>query len=1279
MNSKTEITSIFKQLLNLHRKPETSSMSNCHALIKSLNKNPQEWNNYIHSIKEIKYKDIDFFNFLIANGADIKILLPYKNQLIQRSAEKAELIFLTWLVERCQFYIGRDPKQAINSLAQHPLIACITPAHQQVREYLIEKMLDHRCSCDTPLIIATHYSDIPLFHYLIEQKKHDINTPNINNETPLMFATAKHSRQTLELLLGLNVNALHRSKSGHNALHFAIVNGNILAVKKLLDHITTNHPTFELKSLKGLLHFTITYGQDLKLTQIILSLLFIHIDKHSLNAQGVNLAVFACISGKLDLAQWLINDHQLDVMHIDNDGMNALHLCILNDKKKEFQWLINEQKISTEVRTSEGLTPLLVAAAENDKWFINYLIKHEHVDITATDHKERSILHFLAIHNDWEKISYLIKHNKIDIHAKMQDQSTLLDIAIERSNNEIINGCIKLSQENSHIRLTQLIKSKNLKELLKFFCKNATLETPDTYRYIEDGQTPLHIACATKDRNIIQDLIKTFKLNINYRNAHLERPLALIINMQQPTLAKWFIEQFDPALTKLDAGSATAAYLACKQGLTELTIYCIEKDTSIINIQHPYADPVLNIAVTNNQLEIVKLIWNLLISKKPPEHQIKLCSPKVIEYIINNKIYTPSSVIYQTVTVDSVTVETTEPLPTIELNWILQQINENNLAALTALKTRSDLDDFFTQNAFTLAKYALQSIHHRMAVHILRIPNIYHNLEDQNDELANLCIQTKNMHKLKAFIKCRNTNLNHILCLAIAQQNEECVRLLLSYERIRLNAHLNNNQACLLACKSPMILMDLLELENVKLQVTLDTTDALLFELVKIGDVDNLITLLAIENIHTHLSKELLIKAYEMAKELQHEDIVELFMLFDDIKEHLQIPTDPTELAVTTNTSEIRLMNHVPIYVYVPYEIIPDQQMQWLPQPINLTPSIAIDVPIDNYTDDSFYNTLYDAVEGRQHELVRQLLMDSSVISREPTFYTHLCFMAIMHNDLAMLKLIFSNHIVYPQLTNKHKMLCLAIFHSDANIVSFLLQDPQISTQLAHRQAYVLRAAAQVGSFAIVDQLLAMNSIKTCDSFYKMSAFRKALSNKHKGIAFRLLEIPEVFQQAVFTNKPLHDDILLFIKNKLLAATCVDYTYEQFRLYRLILAYCIQKNDPYWNTQLNRWFATPIFRNSAHLSINNRAIHNESLQIAQMNNNKTAASILLTIEQVKQIAINQNFYKTQNPGLDLEKCLHEELNIQVNSATPRRDKFFLEEKPRSGAQNTKTTPPKTCC
>ena len=306
-----------------------------------------------------------------------------------------------------------------------------------------------------------------------------------------------------------------------------------------------NHFVSKLCPKASLIHSIVNYGNFDVVKQILLAH---HYNDHSLlDRNGNTLLHSACVSGKLDIVQCLVEEMNYDINCKNNIGNTPLHIAIEWGSVDIVEYLLKKGCIINQ--TNElGQTPLYISVLHERKNILTSLLSMN-VDVNAvTNDTQESALHIACCCDSVDMALLLLEcdqqscHNSVDTYG----------------DTPLFNAC---RIENADLKLIGLMIRKGCKSR---FVNTATKETP------------IHIAC----RKGRIDIMKT-----------------LLYDDQGPVNQCNYVEM-------------SLLHLACYNDDTEMVEFLLCSGICEVNGLDILGFAPLHIAATRNIINIAKLLLN---------------------------------------------------------------------------------------------------------------------------------------------------------------------------------------------------------------------------------------------------------------------------------------------------------------------------------------------------------------------------------------------------------------------------------------------------------------------------------------------------------------------------------------------------------------------------------------------------------------------------------------------------------------------------------------------
>ena len=391
-----------------------------------------------------------------------------------------------------------------------------------------------------PLHVACHSGNIGLVTFLIKGMKCDVRATNKHGRTCVSFACSSKNLNLVQLLIKkYKLNRFAADKYGITALHIAAENNCIDILEwysqqysvDIANHSSKNkytlaHLAANNGALKFLKHLINEYQCDVNATSSDTGSTSLHLACESghlsvvlyltsLPQCNVSATTFdgstvlhkTCMyisSQSSPILKHLVENHQLDLCAVNDDGMAPIHIACSKGKLDSVQYIIEHSPSLLELPESRyGHTPFLISIIYNQLKVVQYLIS-KNCNLFASDGEGYNSAHLLAMNGHLNTLKYLVDNNYCDLNATDCQERTPLHIAILADQFEIIEYILNKSIPSVSVDWLRKVKYL-LDSPQDLHTTNLHINAQD-----KDGNTPLHLACQKGKKDIVSLLIKSF-------------------------------------------------------------------------------------------------------------------------------------------------------------------------------------------------------------------------------------------------------------------------------------------------------------------------------------------------------------------------------------------------------------------------------------------------------------------------------------------------------------------------------------------------------------------------------------------------------------------------------------------------------------------------------------------------------------------------------------------------------------------------------------------------
>ena len=375
---------------------------------------------------------------------------------------------------------------------------------------------------ETLLHLACKTDAVEIVNFLIQ---HDYCDPNIkaqSGEGPLFIACKRKQFDIVKCFSNSTCNFNQTDAQSNTPLHIACSNNALDIVKLLLHHCNidaaNSNGDTPLHVACKLIHHDILKclleGQSRKLD-------------HLENNVGLTPLLCACSSGAIDCVQFLIQEQYSDPVETDQEGNTALHYACIAGKVNVAEYLITTGKFDLKRRNTSGYPPLFCALEHGNDELVKHIVEKRYVDLDDPKHALKtkdeciSLLHFAFCSKE-----HLMRrmHTLYRIPFLSVPIGTHLCQRCELIKSLITGGYCNINQQDSKGNTLLHFVCKQLDEEMLFFLLNTDACEVNCVNL--DGTTPLHLACS--ELSLVKALLESGRIkNVSPRDKNGKTPIQL--------------------------------------------------------------------------------------------------------------------------------------------------------------------------------------------------------------------------------------------------------------------------------------------------------------------------------------------------------------------------------------------------------------------------------------------------------------------------------------------------------------------------------------------------------------------------------------------------------------------------------------------------------------------------------------------------------------------------------------------------------------------------------
>ena len=357
----------------------------------------------------------------------------------------------------------------------------------------------------------------------------DVNATNKNNETALMLACEKGSKEAINVLLSAGADPSIAKADGDTGLHYAVYGDcNKEVLQSILRHGVDVNATNK-KNVAALMiachkgntdsiDTLLNAGADLNIpdckgamcihhavvnscSKDVLQTIVNHgSDVNATNANNVTALMLACQKGSKDAINVLLNAGA-DPNIAKVNGDTWLHYAAYGDCSKEVLQVIFSHGVDVNATNGKNETALMIACHKGNTDAVHTLL-NAGADLNIPDCKGAMCIHHAVVNSCSKDMLEILVNHGADVNATNKKNVTALMLACEKGNKDVISVLINAGADGNTC-LHYAVYGDCNKEVLQVIVKHgADVNVTDKY-----NQTLLMIACGKGNEETISVLL----------------------------------------------------------------------------------------------------------------------------------------------------------------------------------------------------------------------------------------------------------------------------------------------------------------------------------------------------------------------------------------------------------------------------------------------------------------------------------------------------------------------------------------------------------------------------------------------------------------------------------------------------------------------------------------------------------------------------------------------------------------------------------------------------
>ena len=462
---------------------------------------------------------------------------------------------------------------------------------------------------DTCVSIACSSKNLNLVQLLIQQYKLNPFAGNKYDFRELLHVAVENDCiDILEWCQQYSVDiANYSSRNSHTLVHLAAYNGALKFLKQLINEYPCDVNATTTDTGSTCLHLACE-GGHLPIVLYLTSLSQCNILATTFDGSTVLHKTCMCISSQsFPILKHLVGNYQLDLCAVNDDGMAPIHIACSKGQLDSVQYIIEHSPSLLELPESiHGHTPFLISVIYNQLKVVQYLIS-KNCNLFASDGEGYKSAHLLAMNGSLNTLKYLVDNNYCDLNATDHQECTPLHVAILTDQFEIIEYILNKSIPSVSIDWLREVKYL-LDSPQDLHTTNLHINAQD-----KDGNTPLHLACEKRKKNIVSLLVKSCHSSSYFliANKKGETPLHLVAAAGSNDVAEALLFSVTGSLchelfAAHDNEGCTVFHTACSNGHLDVFRFFCNIYPNGVHVMDDKQRSLLYVACKGRNFEIVK-------------------------------------------------------------------------------------------------------------------------------------------------------------------------------------------------------------------------------------------------------------------------------------------------------------------------------------------------------------------------------------------------------------------------------------------------------------------------------------------------------------------------------------------------------------------------------------------------------------------------------------------------------------------------------------------------
>ena len=543
---------------------------------------------------------VELVKYLISRGCDVYDKGSSGRTVLHHACSYGKLELVQYLVDNYPDMLTiRDEE------GQSPFLQTGFSGSVEVVKYLMSRgcdVYDKGSSGRTVLHNACNKGKLELVQYLVDNHPDMLTIRDKTGQSPFILTGFSGSVELVKYLISRGCDVYDKDSSGRTVLHHACQEGKLELVQYLVDNYSE---MLTIRYKTGISPFLQTgFSGSVELVKYLISR---GCDVYDKDSSGRTVLHHACDKGKLELVQYLVDNHPdmltirdktgqspfiltgfsgsvelvkylksrgCDVYDKGNDGWTVLHNACDKGKLELVQYLVDNYSEMLTIRDKTGISPFLQTGFSGSVQLVKYLMSRG-CDVYDKDSSGRTVLHKACGKGKLELVQYLV-----DNHPDM------LTIRDKTGQSPFI-----LTGFSGSVELVKYLKSRGC----------------DVYDKGNDGWTVLHTACDKGKLELVQYLVDNYSEMLTIRDKTGISPFLQTGFSGSVELVKYLISRGCDVYEKNNNGW-NVLHIACQRGYLEQVQYLAENFPDLLKGRNNRRQTPLKLAISSSSMNVVEYL-----------------------------------------------------------------------------------------------------------------------------------------------------------------------------------------------------------------------------------------------------------------------------------------------------------------------------------------------------------------------------------------------------------------------------------------------------------------------------------------------------------------------------------------------------------------------------------------------------------------------------------------------------------------------------------------------